>query len=353
MEALTINTQPSYQVLLDRDLLERAGELSRDVLRGRRVLIVSDDNVAPLYIARVRESYVCAGFAVDEHVVPHGEHTKSLSTLAELLEYAASRGLTRADAMVALGGGVIGDLTGLAAALYMRGIELVQLPTTLLAMVDSSVGGKTAVNLEAGKNLCGAFYQPRLVLCDIGALDTLPRDIYAEGMAEVIKYGAICSTLILDELARGGDMTAVIRECVRIKGDIVERDERDLGLRQLLNYGHTFGHAIEKLSDFGMYHGEAVGVGMLIAAKVAQAQGWCADDVYSELRGLLKAQSLPLSTRFTADEIAAHAMSDKKKQGARLTLVLPERRGQCVLREIDAAELASLMAPCEGLVTGV
>ncbi len=353
MEALTINTKPAYRVLLGRELLERAGELSREALRGRRVLVVSDDNVAPLYLERVRESYARAGFAVDEYVAPHGEHAKSLNTLSDLLERAAALGLTRADAMVALGGGVIGDLTGLAAALYMRGIELVQLPTTLLAMVDSSVGGKTAVNLAAGKNLCGAFYQPRLVLCDTGALATLPREIYAEGMAEVIKYGAICSPWILDELARGGDLTAVIRECVRIKGDIVERDERDLGLRQLLNFGHTFGHAIEKLSDFGMYHGEAVSVGMLIAARVAQAQGWCADDVYGELHALLSAQSLPLTTRFTAAEIAAHAMSDKKKQGARLTLVLPERRGSCALREIAASELEALMAPCEGLVTGV
>lgn len=353
MEALTINTQSKYDVLLGRGLLERTGELSLNALRGRRVLIVSDDNVAPLYMERVLKSYERAGYAADEYVVPHGEHTKSLDAISGLLEFAAGLGLTRADAFVALGGGVIGDLTGLAAALYMRGIELVQLPTTLLAMVDSSVGGKTAVNLAAGKNLCGAFYQPKLVVCDVDALDTLPSEIYAEGMAEVIKYGAICSSWILDEVARGGDMTAVIRECVRIKGDIVARDERDLGLRQLLNFGHTFGHAIEKLSGFALYHGDAVGIGMLIAAWVSQRNGWCAGDVYSELLRLLGAQALPLGTHFSAADIAAVAMSDKKKQGARLTLVLPVRRGECALREIEAAQLEALIKPCEGVVTSV
>ena len=178
--------------------------------------------------------------------------------------------------VIALGGGVVGDLTGLAAALYMRGIDFVQIPTTLLAMVDSSVGGKTAVNLPSGKNLCGAFYQPKLVICDMTTLSTLPKEIYAEGVAEVIKYGAICSPEILNELSSGGDMDAVIRECVRIKGEIVEQDERDTGLRQLLNFGHTFGHAIEKLNDFSIYHGEGVATGMLIAAYTAEKRGLCA-----------------------------------------------------------------------------
>lgn len=353
MEALTIDTSPRYEVLFGSGLMKRAGEMSAGVLRGRRVLIVSDDNVAALYMHAVRASYEAAGFDAMEFVFPHGERHKSLDTLGRLLERAAECGMTRADAIVALGGGVVGDLAGLAAALYMRGIDYVQLPTTLLAMVDSSVGGKTAVDLAAGKNLCGAFYQPRLVICDMAALDTLPGAVYAEGMAEVIKYGAISSCALLDELKRGGDMAGVIRECVRIKGEVVSQDERDTGMRQLLNFGHTFGHAIEKLNAFTMYHGEGVAVGMLIAAWTAYSHGMCGREVYDELRGLLDAWHLPLATSFSAGDIARCAMSDKKKQGTRITLVLPAGRGKCVLHDMDASALEEFIAPCEGVVMGV
>lgn len=353
MEALTINTAARYDVLFGRGILDEAGDLAGRAVRGRRVLIVSDGNVAPLYMARARASFERAGFAACEFVFAPGEQSKNIETLSRLLEYAAEQGLTRADLMAALGGGVVGDLTGLAAALYMRGIDFVQLPTTLLAMVDSSVGGKTAVDLSAGKNLCGAFHQPRLVVCDMDTLSTLPAPVYSEGMAEVIKYGAICSPAILDALGAGGDIAPVIRECVRIKGEIVTRDERDTGLRQLLNLGHTFGHAIEKLSGFGMYHGEGVGIGMLMAACAAESHGLCEAGVQDELRALLAAQGLPLTTRFTAAQIAQSAMSDKKKQGATLTLVLPERRGSSRLYPIAAAELAGFIAPCEGVVAGI
>ena len=221
MEALTIATAAPYEVLFGRGLLAQAGALTSKVVRGRRAVIVSDDIVADLYMDAARAAYESAGFQVVSYVFPHGEHSKSLDVLGALLNFCVESGLTRADFMVALGGGVVGDLTGLAAALYMRGIDFVQIPTTLLAMVDSSVGGKTAVNLPSGKNLCGAFYQPKLVICDMTTLSTLPKEIYAEGMAEVIKYGAICSPEILNELSSGGDMDAVIRECVRIKGEIV------------------------------------------------------------------------------------------------------------------------------------
>lgn len=353
MEALTIATAAPYEVLFGRGLLAQAGELTSKVVRGRRAVIVSDDIVADLYMDAARAAYESAGFQVVSYVFPHGEHSKSLDVLGALLNFCVESGLTRADFMVALGGGVVGDLTGLAAALYMRGIDFVQIPTTLLAMVDSSVGGKTAVNLPSGKNLCGAFYQPKLVICDMNTLSTLPKEIYAEGMAEVIKYGAICSPEILNELSSGGDMDAVIRECVRIKGEIVEQDERDTGLRQLLNFGHTFGHAIEKLNDFSIYHGEGVATGMLIAAYTAEKRGLCAAGVYAELKSLLAVHNLPLTTCFGVREIAAAAMGDKKKQGSTITLVLPTERGKCGLHPMPAADLAEFIAPCEGVVTGV
>ncbi len=353
MEALTIATAAPYEVLFGKGILQGAGRLTASVTRGKRAVIVSDDTVASLYMNAVRSSYESSGYQVLEYVFEHGEHSKSPEVLFNLLNFCAENSLTRADFMVALGGGVVGDLTGLAAALYMRGIDFVQIPTTLLAMVDSSVGGKTAVNLPAGKNLCGTFYQPKLVICDMDTLKTLPDAIYSEGMAEVIKYGAICSPEILDSLKSGGDMDAVIRECVRIKGNIVEQDERDTGLRQLLNYGHTFGHAIEKLSDFAIYHGEGVAVGMLIAAYTAQSHGICEKGVYEELHALLSKWNLPLTTRFSASQIAHHAMGDKKKQGSMITLVLPSERGKCVLYPMLASDLAEFIRPCEGVVTGV
>lgn len=353
MESLKINTAKSYNVFIGRGLMCRSGRLTAEALTGRNVVIVSDGNVAKLYLERVRDAYERAGFRTEAYVVRPDEGSKSIAVLGGLLEFAAAKGLTRSDIMVALGGGVVGDLTGLAAALYMRGIALVQMPTTLLAMVDSSVGGKTAVNLTAGKNLCGAFYQPDIVICDMDALTTLPRAIYAEGMAEVIKYGAICSEALLDAIQRGGDMQAIIRECIRIKGEIVSLDERDRGIRQILNYGHTFAHAIEKLNNFSIYHGEAVGVGMLIAAFSAQAAGICAQSVYCELKDMLEAQGLPVHTAFTAAQVAFSAMNDKKRQGARLTLILPQRRGKCVPHEIEADALEGFIAPCEGIVTGV
>ena len=353
MEKLTIPVHPAYDALLEEGLLRQAGALTAGAVRGRHVMIVTDDGVAPLYLDAAKASYEAAGFAVDTFVFPHGESHKSLQTVEALLLAADKAGITRSDLFAALGGGLVGDLTGLAAALYLRGIDFVQLPTTLLAMVDASVGGKTAVNLSAGKNLCGAFYQPRLVLCDTAALRTLSPELYAEGMAEVIKYGAICDGALLSRIARSEDLTGIIADCIRIKGEIVCQDEHDHGQRQLLNLGHTFGHALEKLNGYAIYHGEGVAVGMLIAACAAEKHGLCEEGVYEELKGMLSAQKLPVSTPFTAREVAANAMNDKKRKGDCLTLVLPVKRGQSVLYPIPANELSGFIACCDGEVTGV
>ena len=351
MEKLTVAVTPPYEALLENGLLDRAGYYAAQAVRGRRVMIVTDDGVPEAYPLRARASFESAGFAAEIFVFPHGEANKTLRTVEAALDAADAAGLTRGDLFAALGGGLAGDLTGLAAALYLRGVDFIQIPTTLLAMVDASVGGKTAVNLRGGKNLCGAFHQPRLVLCDPDTLSTLPPAVYAEGMAEVIKAGAICDAALLDRVARHEDIAGVIAGCIRIKADIVRGDEHDRGRRQLLNLGHTFGHALEKLSGFSIYHGEGVAVGMLIAAFAAEAHALCEPGVYAELRGLISAADLPVSTAFSAREIAANAMNDKKRQGDALTLVLPEKRGESRLYPIPAANLAAFIACCDGEVT--
>ena len=352
MESVIIRTEPSYEALVGAGLLAEAGARTAALLKGRRVLIAADEHVAPLYMEKVRRSYDEAGFRTACFVFPAGEDAKTLETAERMLEAADRAHLTRSDVFAALGGGVTGDMTGLAAALYMRGTDFVQLPTTLLAMVDASVGGKTAVNLKSGKNLCGAFHQPRLVLCDTDTLDTLDRPVLAEGMAEVIKHGALSGGALLDRIRAGEDRKSLIADNIRFKNEIVSRDERENGLRQLLNFGHTFGHALEKLNQYAIYHGEGVSVGMLIAARTAERRGMCPEGVYAELKELLEREGLPSSTRFTADQVAEAAMNDKKRRGDTVTLVLPEARGRCRLAPTPAAELAELIRCCDGEVTG-
>ena len=364
MEKVTVNTGVPYEVYVGGGLLDRAGELAAKAVRGRRVMIVTDDTVAPLYLARTRSAFERAGFQTASFSFAPGEEQKSLATVEKALLGTDAAGLTRGDLFAALGGGVVGDLTGLAAALYLRGVDFIQLPTTLLAMVDASVGGKTAVNLASGKNLCGAFHQPRLVICDPDTLRTLPPAVCAEGMAEVIKHGALGGEALLNRLQAlppaaavqaeaSQNLESLLADNIRVKSGIVSRDEREGGLRQLLNLGHTFGHAVEKLNHFGIYHGEGVSVGMMVAAYAAQQNGLCASGVYEELRQLCLRHRLPVTTGFTAAQIAEAAMNDKKRRGDLITLVLPESRGSCRLHPLPAAEMAGFIACCDGEVTGL
>ncbi|MEI6579117.1 MAG: 3-dehydroquinate synthase, partial [Eubacteriales bacterium] len=260
-------TQKSYDVLIGSRMLKNAGDILRDYFSPCSVVIVTDDNVDALYGETVQYSLTCSGFNTSKFVFKHGEHSKNLSVYAKALEFMAQNSLTRSDMVVALGGGVTGDLAGFAAASYLRGVRFVQMPTTLLAAVDSSVGGKTGVNLDAGKNLAGAFWQPSLVLCDCDTLNTLPDDILADGIAEAIKYGMIRDKELFEMLEFGDCISnpeACVARCVTIKGNIVAKDEFDNGERQLLNFGHTLAHSIEKLSDYKISHGHAVAIGMVI-----------------------------------------------------------------------------------------
>ena len=290
MKTVTVNASTTYPILIGERLLDRAGALCAEHIGVCRVCVVTDDTVHALYYKRLEATLLAAGYEVYPFVIPHGEASKSTESLVALLEFCAEHRLTRADALIALGGGVVGDLCGFAAAVYLRGVRFVQIPTTLLAMVDSSVGGKTAVDLRAGKNLAGAFHQPSLVICDCRTTDTLTPEIFADGCAEVIKYGVINDRDFFDFLKNGiaEQLEDVIEVCVTHKRDIVEADEFDRGARQLLNLGHTVGHAIELCSDLAISHGSAVSIGMVLVMRAAIAMGICPASDLNELTALLQ-----------------------------------------------------------------
>ena len=310
------------------------------------VCVVTDDTVHALYFERLSRSLHDAGYEVYPFVVPHGEGSKSTESLVALLEFCAEHRLTRSDALIALGGGVVGDLCGFAAAIYLRGVRFVQIPTTLLAMVDSSVGGKTAVDLRAGKNLAGAFHQPSLVICDCRTTDTLSKEIFADGCAEVIKYGVINDRSFFDFLKEGitTQLEDVIEACVIHKRELVEADEFDRGARQLLNLGHTVGHAIELCSDLTISHGSAVAIGMVIVMRAAIAMGLCPAEDLAHLKSMLIENGLPIDCPYTADALASIATADKKRAGDTISLVLPYGIGNSKLYKLPVSNLADFIA---------
>lgn len=338
METVRVNASREYDVTIGCGLLDTAGERIRKLKNVCRVLLVSDDTVYSLYGERVKKSLEGAGFSVCEFVFSHGESAKSLENFGKILELAAENSITRTDLFIALGGGVTGDLTGFAASSYLRGVDFVQIPTTLLAMVDSSVGGKTAVNLNAGKNLCGAFYQPIAVLADCETLDTLPDETFAEGCAEVIKYGFILDGGLLSFLRENSikeNIESVIKRCVEIKRDVVSRDEFENGERKLLNFGHTVGHAVEKCSGLKISHGNAVAIGMVIAARGAYKTGLVNEDYTKILLPLLMKNALPAECEFSADALYRAALSDKKRSLDKISLIIPEAFGRCKVETVS------------------
>lgn len=342
MTTVRVEASRSYDVVIGRGLLDRAGELVREATGAKTAAVVTDTNVAALYGARVTESLRAAGIAALEIVVPAGESSKSLGCYELLLQRFSEQRLTRGDAVVALGGGVVGDLAGFAAATYQRGIGFVQIPTTLLADVDSSVGGKTAIDLPTGKNQVGCFYQPHLVLCDPDTLGTLPDEQYRCGCAEVIKYGVLGSAAFFRALALEPvreQTEHVIETCVKMKRDLVMRDEFDRGQRQLLNLGHSFGHAVEACSDFGVLHGQAVAVGMAMIARAAAKRGFCTQETADEIVSLLKKYDLPTETDYSAEQMLSAVGMDKKLTGETMHLVVPEAIGKCRIVPVPLTEV--------------
>ncbi|NLO49050.1 MAG: 3-dehydroquinate synthase [Clostridiales bacterium] len=343
---IKVQASGSYDVILSPGILRKAGEQIRQTCGGSVCAVVTDDLVDRLYFGKLKDSMTGSGYRVVKFVVAHGEQSKNADNYIALLNFLSCSGVTRFDVVAALGGGVVGDLAGFAAATYMRGIQLVQLPTTLLACVDSSVGGKTAINLASGKNLAGAFYQPSLVLCDSLVLDTLSSDIYKDGCAEVIKYGVIADKALFEMLKEPIQprIAEIIARCITIKRDIVVKDERELGLRKLLNFGHTVGHALESLSGFGISHGRAVAVGMAVITRASYRNGLCGRDTADELLSVLQRHELPDKTRYSADDIAKAALSDKKRKAGQIDLIVPSSIGQCEVEACPVGELKAFIA---------
>lgn len=345
MRSVTVKTSATYEVLIGSGLLQKAGEAVKKVISPCKAAIVTDSTVVHLYEETVRKSLTEAGFSVCTFVFPAGEASKNMHTLSHLLEFLAKEEMTRTDLIVALGGGVTGDLAGFGAAVYLRGISFVQIPTTFLAAIDSSVGGKTAVDLEAGKNLAGAFYQPKLVLCDTDVLQTLPEVVFADGIAEALKYGVLGDAALFEKIAGGDfwqDLEEIIETCVSMKRDVVEEDEFDTGKRQLLNLGHTFGHAIEQKSHFQMTHGHAVAIGMHLIAKAAEAKGIAEKGTAAAIAKALEQNQLPKETEFSPAEVAEGTLRDKKRRGGTISFVFPKKIGACEIVKIPVEEVEAL-----------
>ena len=345
MKTVTVTASKSYDILIEKGLLQNVGKHIRNLLGEVRVCIVTDDTVDALYSKDIENSLQSQNFTFIKFIIPHGEASKNASNLITLLEFLATNRITRSDAIIALGGGVVGDLAGFAAGVYLRGIKFIQIPTTLLAMVDSSVGGKTAIDLEAGKNLAGVFHQPSLVLCDPNTLNTLTSEIFADGCAEVIKYGIINDKEFFNFLKNDikENIEEVIERCVANKASIVECDEFDNGERQLLNLGHTIGHAIELCSDLSVSHGSAVAIGTVIATRIAISLGLCPANELDEIITILKNANLPTECPYTASELVSVATADKKRSGNSINLILPYGIGNCKLHKVAIDELEAII----------
>ena len=355
MRKISVKTGRPYDMIVGSGLLGNSAEYIREVTEPCRAALITDSNVAGLYAGTVSEALTDAGFSVTLIEFPAGEENKDLDSYCAIMEQLARAGLTRSDIAIALGGGVTGDMAGFAAATYLRGIKYIQMPTTYLAAVDSSVGGKTAVDLGKGKNLCGAFWQPSLVLLDYSTFATLSPSEMLDGSAESYKSGMIGDAELLTPVkavmasVRDNDgelppdvselLEDVIERSVNVKRAVVEKDERDLGERQLLNFGHTFGHSIEKLSGYAIPHGHAVARGMVCEARAAYRLKLTDYDAADKIAADLTEMGFELDVPYDAEKIAEAAKSDKKVRSGSITVVVPEEEGRCGLRKIPVEQL--------------
>lgn len=342
MNKFKINTDNPYDIWVGKDFLSNAGEYISQTMKPCKACIITDSNVNNLYADIIIKSLNNSGFTTTKIVFPEGEHSKTITTYANILEGLSEEGLSRSDLIVGLGGGVPGDLAGFAAATYLRGIRYVQIPTTYLAAVDASVGGKTGINLLSGKNLAGAFWQPSLVLCDYKTFDTLNNTEILNGVAEAIKNAMIVEPGLFDKIL-DQDYENVILRSVSIKKSIVEADERDTGMRQLLNFGHTVGHSIEKLSSYIVSHGHAVAKGMVWEARAAYKMGLTEYDGAEFLSDILIKLGFDLSVPYTVDELYKYALADKKIRDGAIAMVIPEEVGKCKLQQISLSDLKDFL----------
>lgn len=340
MRTVTVNASKKYDIKIGSGLLASIGAEAKNLGKATKAAIVSETNVWPLYGEALQKSLENAGFSVVSYVFPAGEESKNGQNYLTLVNFLAQNKLTRSDLVVALGGGVTGDLAGFAAATYLRGIRFIQVPTTLLAAVDSSVGGKTAIDLPAGKNLCGAFCQPSLVLCDTDTLNTLPDDIFRDGCAEVIKYGILYDPALfacLEEKGPDFDRETVIARCVELKRDVVMEDEFDTGLRMKLNLGHTIGHGVESRSDFALSHGKSVAIGIAIVSRASN----CPDT--GRILACIEKFGLPTAIDYPPSDIYRYTLSDKKRSGGTVNLIIPRKIGHCDIVPTPVGSLLSFI----------
>lgn len=345
MKSLRVNVGDGYDILVKRGILSDCAQYIKNISNASKICLISDSNVFPIYADKVIEQLSSAGYEVFEFVFPAGESSKTTASVVSMVEFMAQNELTRNDIVVALGGGVTGDMAGFAAAIYLRGIKFVQIPTSLLAQVDSSVGGKTAVDLPQGKNLCGAFHQPSLVLIDPDTLDTLTPHFFSDGMAEAIKTGCIKSASLFERLEKEDArdiIEDVIFECVSIKAGVVERDEKEHGERALLNFGHTPGHAIEKLHGFStISHGEAVGIGMVMIAKACEEGSIAPDGTSRRIAEVLKKYGLKTSDVHSMRDIISSMNADKKRTGNAINFTLLSEIGNAFSKKIKYEDIPS------------
>lgn len=350
-ELKLIGKHNTSSIIIGKGVLKVAAEfyrMKKNEAGPSRICVVTDSNVAGYYLDHLEQQLSGLNIPVFHHIIPAGEEYKNLNTVSGIYDTLSNHQFGRDDMIIALGGGVTGDIAGFAAATFLRGIKhLVQIPTTLLAQVDSSVGGKTGVDLPQGKNLVGAFRQPDLVLIDPEVLSTLPERVFKAGMAEVIKYGCISDPEILDMVSKYDDndrIIELIERCVRIKIKVVEEDETEEGLRRILNFGHTIGHSVEKLGNFTeLSHGEAVSIGMAAAVKIGKSLGITSDGCDNRLTQILQAFSLPTEITHSLDEVYGALLSDKKKQGDSINFVFIEEFGRTQVKKIPVTELKQLM----------
>lgn len=348
MSIVHVQTSKPYDVFVKEGSLEFCGKLISEKVSLCKAALISDTTVYALYGEKVLRSLEKSGFDVVHYEYIPGEENKNFSTVASMAEFLAENEFTRSDVIVALGGGITGDLAGFCAASYLRGIRFVQVPTTLLAMVDSSVGGKTGCNLNAGKNLMGAFWQPELVICDAQALKTLDEVNIACGKAEAIKTGMLGSPVLFEAFETFSEdrFSSIIEQCVQIKAKVVSEDERESGCRKLLNFGHTIGHAVEKLSNYKVPHGHAVAVGMYAAAKGTESLRLGTEPCLERLASVLKRHSLPCSMPYGVEELYKVICVDKKRKGNNITFVLPDKIGTCVLKDFTMEQAKEFIKAC-------
>ncbi len=348
MQTLRVNIpNREYDIKIENGLIDRCGEEFLKLFKPCSIAVISDSNVAPLYSERLINSLSSYGFNPFLVTVPAGESSKSIEMLEFLYGELLKNGITRSDLIVALGGGVVGDLTGFCASTLLRGIPFVQIPTTLLAQVDSSVGGKVAVNLPFGKNLIGNFYQPKLVLIDPDCLSTLTNRVFCDGMAEVIKYGVILDDKLFEALENASSREAIMKiavsviyRCCELKKLVVEADELDLGGRMILNFGHTFGHAIEKKYNFKDYtHGEAVAAGMVMATKYGERNGITSVGTADRIIKLITAFNLPEQVEIDEKSLKDAISVDKKGKGKLVSLIIPEKIGRVIIKDTEKDDI--------------